>query len=303
MSLFAPGTYSPSTLTQTSAAPTDDFFGQYGGTADAPGFLAGDTPTAAPAPSGAPTGGGGDPYAIMRAAANGLPPTSGSIDAILTALRAQGIQAGRATHANNSLASDDVIVLPDGSEVDLISDVGGAGAAWGSFSKTGQYDPSRSIVGPDGKLTKFADFLSANKLPIPSYTPGQGGQGGQGAMLTPWSEAFDGGPGFKARSPEEIAQDPAYQFQLKEGLGGVQKSAAAKGTLLTGGTLKALDSYSQGLASTYNDKYYNRDVSEYDARYGRARSEYDLRRENYYNNQDRPFSKLFQTAGLGKPAA
>jgi len=74
----------------------------------------------------------------------------------------------------------------------------------------------------------------------------QGGyQGGFGGMVAPWTEQF------KARSPEAIRNDPAYQFQLKEGLRGVQSGAASRGTLLTGGTLKAIEGYGQGLADTY----------------------------------------------------
>lgn len=111
-----------------------------------------------------------------------------------------------------------------------------------------------------------------------------GYQGGFGGMVAPWTEQF------KARSPEEIRNDPAYQFQLKEGLRGVQSGAASRGTLLTGGTLKSLEGYGQGLADTFEQKYYNRDLGEY-----------GLRRENFQQNQDRPFSKFFSTAQLGKP--
>jgi hypothetical protein len=111
-----------------------------------------------------------------------------------------------------------------------------------------------------------------------------GYQGGFGGMVAPWTEQFT------PRDPNQIMQDPAYQFQLKEGLRGIQSSAAKAGTLLTGGTLKALEGYGQGLASTYNDKYYGRDVGEY-----------GMRKTNFQENQDRPFDKFFETAKLGKP--
>src|SRR5215510_13577375 len=113
---------------------------------------------------------GGDPYAIMRETAANLPPTSQSVDAILAALQQQGIPAARATHANNSLASDDVIILPDGTEVDLISDVGGAGARWGGFTPSGRYDPSRSVVGPGGQFVPFNQYLQSQGLPVPAFT-------------------------------------------------------------------------------------------------------------------------------------
>jgi len=116
---------------------------------------------------------------------------------------------------------------------------------------------------------------------------GVGVQGGiGGTLIDPWTKPF------VARSPAEIANDPAYQFQMAEGLKGIERGAAAKGTLLTGGTLKGAMGYGQGLASTYNDKYYNRDMNEY-----------LLGRENFQMNQDRPFNKLSSLAQLGKPSS
>ncbi len=56
--------------------------------------------------------------------------------------------------------------------------------------------------------------------------------------------------------PSQIKNNPNYQFVLQQGTDAVQKSAAAKGGLFSGGTMKALDQYSQGLATqTINDAY------------------------------------------------
>lgn len=56
--------------------------------------------------------------------------------------------------------------------------------------------------------------------------------------------------------PSQIANNPNYQFVLQQGTDAVQKSAAAKGGLFSGGTMKAIDQYSQGLATqTINDAY------------------------------------------------
>ncbi len=130
----------------------------------------------------------------------------------------------------------------------------------------------------------------------PVWIPQSGAAGGSdststggmadGSLLTPWTTPFT------PRDPSQIAQDPAYQFQLGQGTQAINRSAAARGTLLTGGTLKSLDQYGQGLASTFNDKYYARDLGEY-----------QLAQQNFYANQDRPFSKLSQLATLGKPTA
>ena len=58
--------------------------------------------------------------------------------------------------------------------------------------------------------------------------PGQGGAGGIGTGLE---------------------TSPGYQFRLGEGLKALERSAASRGTLLTGGTLKGLQRYAQDYAS------------------------------------------------------
>jgi hypothetical protein len=53
----------------------------------------------------------------------------------------------------------------------------------------------------------------------------------------------------------DLANTPGFQFRLDQGLQGLQRSAAARGTLLTGGTLKGLTRYAQDYAS---NEYQNR---------------------------------------------
>lgn len=57
----------------------------------------------------------------------------------------------------------------------------------------------------------------------------------------------------------DVTQDPGYQFRLSEGIKGIENSAAARGTQLSGRNLKDIGRFSQGLAS-----------QEYGAAYGRA---------------------------------
>lgn len=49
---------------------------------------------------------------------------------------------------------------------------------------------------------------------------------------------------------EELQATPGYQFQLQQGLQGVQNSAAATGGLLSGAAAKAMNNYAQNQAST-----------------------------------------------------
>jgi len=62
---------------------------------------------------------------------------------------------------------------------------------------------------------------------------------------------------FQAPTAAQAAATPGYQFQLQQGELALQRSAAATGQVLGGGTLKALDQYSQGLASTTYQNAYN----------------------------------------------
>jgi len=62
--------------------------------------------------------------------------------------------------------------------------------------------------------------------------------------------------------------NPAYQFQLKQGQQALDRSAAARGMGASGAQMKAAQQYGQGLAS-----------QEYDKQYGRANSEFG----DYYN--------------------
>jgi hypothetical protein len=57
-----------------------------------------------------------------------------------------------------------------------------------------------------------------------------------------------GGPGARQAAVDAFQASPGYQFQLGEGLRAVQNSAAAQGNLGSGGTLRALMQYGQGLA-------------------------------------------------------
>jgi hypothetical protein len=76
-------------------------------------------------------------------------------------------------------------------------------------------------------------------------------------------------PTFRPPTPEELAANPSYQFRLRGGQQAIDRSAAARGMLRTGGPLKDLAEYGQNFAS-----------QEYENAYDRALREYDLQRQN-----------------------
>lgn len=56
----------------------------------------------------------------------------------------------------------------------------------------------------------------------------------------------------------DVYKDPGTQFRMKAGLDAINRSAAAKGGALSGGTLKALTQYGQEMASTEYGNAFNR---------------------------------------------
>lgn len=68
---------------------------------------------------------------------------------------------------------------------------------------------------------------------------------------------------------QDIYSDPSYQFRLQQGQDAIQSSAAAKGGLLTGATLKTLQGYGQDMASQEYSNAYNRFNADQTNRYNR----------------------------------
>lgn len=140
---------------------------------------------------------------------------------------------------------------------------------------------------------------SRGRSPIPPMVPGSqsgssygptgdtlGGLGfDKGSALAPFTGQF------RAPSAEDALNSPGLLFALGRGQQALERSAASRGTLLTGGLLRDLGDQQIGMAlQGYNDVY------------NRSRSEFDLGRDIFESNQDRPFGKLMDLAALGRPA-
>lgn len=101
---------------------------------------------------------------------------------------------------------------------------------------------SRNAAGVAGKIIlpngQYVDVINS---------AGAGGKGFQ------WLTGDGGAPNAAAggaQAPYNFStDDPSYQWRVAQGLKALQGSAAANGTLLTGGTLKDILNYGQGAAS------------------------------------------------------
>lgn len=67
-------------------------------------------------------------------------------------------------------------------------------------------------------------------------------------------------------SMAQFQQDPGYEFRMSEGMKALERSAAARGGLMSGATLKGIQRYAQDLASQEYTNAFNRYQTERAAR-------------------------------------
>jgi hypothetical protein len=134
---------------------------------------------------------------------------------------------------------------------------GGGGGGFGSFvlpPYTGPTSPQFNLPGAP-VFDPGVDFTPPPGFEAPEFNPSQ----------------------FRAPGTEEAMNEPGYQFRVGQGLDALQRSAAAKGVLRTGGTLKDIVGYGQNFAAQEYDKVFNRALQGYDAQYGAERDAYQAR--------------------------
>ena len=71
---------------------------------------------------------------------------------------------------------------------------------------------------------------------------------------------------------QQFQQDPGYGFRMSEGMKALERSAAARGGLLSGATLKGIQRFGQDLASQEYQNAFNRYQAERQARLGPLQS-------------------------------
>ena len=177
---------------------------------------------------------GGDFQQIFRGiVGNGL----ATPDALLA--KEQELAAAGIKVLRNAAGVAGKVQLPSGEIVDVIQSAGTGGGVSGFQWQQGPGGPT----GEGGKP------LPGNRY----YGQPGGAQQPPGTLGSIMGGATD----YGARLPA-LEKTPGYQFRLQQGLKGVEDSAAAKGTLLTGGAVKDLNDYAQGAASQEFDNEYRR---------------------------------------------
>lgn len=77
----------------------------------------------------------------------------------------------------------------------------------------------------------------------------------------PGERSSEFGSLLKEFTGEDLENDAGYQFRREQGMRGVEGGAAARGGLLSGAALKAIQKYGQGLASDEFNNAWQRDTS------------------------------------------
>ena len=121
---------------------------------------------------------------------------------------------------------------------------------------------------------------------------GGGGQSasGIGGGFGSFAQGYD--KTFTAPTAEDARNTPGYQFTMDQGIKGLDQSAAARGSVLSGGHNKDLMQYAQGLADTTYGNTYNRALGEYQNAYNVFR-----------NNQNDVWGRYNDLSGRGTQAA
>jgi hypothetical protein len=174
----------------------------------------------------------------------------------------------------------DKLVMPDGRTIDTVIGAGGGNPSWGWMVEgaghgggAGGAGGGLSGVGVSPEGRAFADMVMSSR----------------GAVRPLLGDPMAGRP---------ITDDPSYDWRLSQGVQALERSAAARGTLMTGGQLKRLARYGQDAGA-----------AEYAASYGRREREQqnDFNRlytlgEFMSGEQQNQFDRYYRTGALGLQA-
>lgn len=138
----------------------------------------------------------------------------------------------------------------------------------------------------------------------------QAGLTGQNMLLSqlqggPYASAkFGGVAGYDPASAMrnfgqgDFQADPGYAFRLSEGMKALDRTAAARGGLLSGATLKGAQQYGQGLASQEYQNAFNR----YQANRAQQAQEYGNAFNRFQTERTNTLAPLQSLAGVGQSA-
>lgn len=125
-------------------------------------------------------------------------------------------------------------------------------------------------------------------------------------LLQPEGYLAQGYPEFTGQmqfNKSDVTADPGFAFRMAEGTKAIERSAAARGGLLSGATAKSLERFAQDYSSNEYQNAYARTYGEASDKYNQELERY---RTNYAvtgQNQQNLFNRLSSLAGYGAAGA
>jgi hypothetical protein len=97
---------------------------------------------------------------------------------------------------------------------------------------------------------------------------------------------------FAAPTLEQARQEPGFAFAMEQGTKALEGSAASKGLLRTGGTMKELLGFGQRLGEQNYQNVYNRNLTTYGTNYKLSRDKYDTTVHEVEGEYDKAYQSL-----------
>lgn len=119
------------------------------------------------------------------------------------------------------------------------------------------------------------------------------------------SQQFVAADPYQAKAPYEAQQfkfeeSPSYQFRKQQGMDGIQSQAAARGGLLSGATLKALNNYNSNLASQEYDNAFNQYQTDENRRFNQYQTDDARLYGQYLNTENQRFNQYLNQEQLNQ---
>lgn len=129
-------------------------------------------------------------------------------------------------------------------------------------------------------------------------------QGGEFAVPGAFQYSGQAPDAFKFDA-SQMQLDPGYAFRLSEGQKALDRSAAARGGMISGAALKAATRFGQDMGSQEFQNAYNRGLTAYNSAVQREQQQYG-RAMDQYNSQvqqsNTGYNRLASLAGIGQTA-
>lgn len=170
--------------------------------------------------------------------------------------------------------------MPWGVAIGAVASIAGAAISSSGAQSAADTQAQASQNASNAQLQMFNQtqqnlqpFIQSGQNALPALQSQLGiGQGGSFNPNAPLMAPF---------SASQYQQSPGYGFQMQQGIDAIQNSAAARGGIHGGNTLKSLDQFGQGLAN----------------------SDYQQAYQNYVNRQQQQYGMLNNLVGSGQNAA